>query len=159
MHFYWITVNATKRNTFFSPTRCQSNSCFPFRTEHAEASLFRTNVRKIILDWRTVRAVASLTVPGGQEFHFPHFFPKFRSILLIFPQTFFIFFLILVLRVGESPTREGPGYATAHCTLRYKKCVVELAPCRTRDVSSNWPWWLTYLYILRPTCSELNVVS
>ena len=22
------------------------------------------------------RAVASLTVPGGQEFHFPHFFPR-----------------------------------------------------------------------------------
>ena len=55
------------------------------------------------------RAVASLTVPGGQEFHFPHFFLKFRS---IFPQTLLIFFLILALRVGESPTREGPGYAT-----------------------------------------------
>ena len=55
------------------------------------------------------RAVASLTVPGGQEFHFPHFFLKFRS---IFPQTFLIFFLILALRVGKSPTREGPGYAT-----------------------------------------------
>ena len=24
----------------------------------------------------TVRAVASLTIPGGQEFHFPHFFPE-----------------------------------------------------------------------------------
>ena len=56
-----------------------------------------------------IRAVASLTVPGGQEFHFPHFFLKFRS---IFPQTLLIFFLILALRVGKSPTREGPGYAT-----------------------------------------------
>ena len=56
-----------------------------------------------------VRAVASLTVSGGQEFHFPHFFLKFRS---IFPQTLLIFFLILALRVGESPTQEGPGYAT-----------------------------------------------
>ena len=28
------------------------------------------------------RAVASLTVPGGQEFHFPHFFLKFWSIFL-----------------------------------------------------------------------------
>ena len=55
------------------------------------------------------RAVASLTVPGGQEFHFPHFFLKFQS---IFPQTLLIFFLILALRVGDSPTREGPGYAT-----------------------------------------------
>ena len=40
--------------------------------------------------------------PGGQEFHFPHFFLKFRS---SFPETFLIFFLILALR-------EGPGYAT-----------------------------------------------
>ena len=58
------------------------------------------------------RAVASLTVPGGQEFHFPNFFLKFWSIFLIFPQTLFIFFLILAFRVGESPTREGPGYAS-----------------------------------------------
>ena len=58
------------------------------------------------------RAVASLTVPGGQEFHFPHFFPKFWSFFLIFPQTFLIFFLILALQVGDSPTREGPGYTT-----------------------------------------------
>ena len=58
------------------------------------------------------RAVASLTVPGGQEFHFPHFFLKFQSIFLIFPQILLIFFLILALRVSESPTREGPGYAS-----------------------------------------------
>ena len=38
-----------------------------------------------------------------------NFFLKFR---LIFPKTLLFFFLILVLRVGESPTREGPGYAT-----------------------------------------------
>ena len=64
-------------------------------------------------DNRVIRDVASLTVPGGQEFHFPHFFLKFWSIFLTFPQTFLIFFLILALRVGESPTREGPGYDTA----------------------------------------------
>ena len=58
------------------------------------------------------RAVASLTVPGGQEFHFPHFFLKSRLSFLIFPQTFTHFFLILALWVGELPTREGPGYAT-----------------------------------------------
>ena len=34
------------------------------------------------------RAVASLTVPGGQEFYFPHFFLKSRLSFLIFPQTF-----------------------------------------------------------------------
>ena len=62
------------------------------------------------------RAVASLTVPGGQEFHFPHFFLKSRLSFLIFPQTFTHFFLILALRVGESPTREGPGYTTVSHT-------------------------------------------
>ena len=54
-----------------------------------------------------LRAVASLTVPAGQEFHFPHFFLRFRLIFLIFPQTLLIFFLILALWVGESPTREA----------------------------------------------------
>ena len=57
------------------------------------------------------RAVASLMVPGGQDFHFPHFSSNL-SIWLIFPQIFLIFFLILALRMGDSPTREGPGYAT-----------------------------------------------
>ena len=61
---------------------------------------------------KLTRAVASLTVPGGQEFHFPHFFLKFWSSFLIFPQILLLFFLILALQVGESPTREGPGYAT-----------------------------------------------
>ena len=60
----------------------------------------------------TCRTVASLTVSDGQEFHFPHFFLKFRLIFLIFPQILPIFFLILALRASESPTREGPGYAT-----------------------------------------------
>ena len=57
------------------------------------------------------RAVASLAVPGGQEFHFPHFVLKFRSTFLIFPQILLIFFLILALRVAELSTWEGPGYA------------------------------------------------
>ena len=39
---------------------------------------------------------------------FPHF-PLFSH---IFPQFCFIFFLNLAFRVGDSPTREGPGYAT-----------------------------------------------
>ena len=55
------------------------------------------------------RAVASLTwgrVPLSS------FFLKLISCFVIFPQTLLIFFLILALRVGDSPTREGPGYAT-----------------------------------------------
>ena len=68
-------------------------------------------------------AVASLTVPGGQEFHFSQFFLKFQSIFLIFPQTLLIFFLILALQVGKSPTREGPGYATdAQSEVRVLTC-------------------------------------
>ena len=70
---------------------------------YAEACLFAFFV---------FRVVASLTGPGGQEFHFPYFFLKFWSIFLIFRQTVLIFFLILTLRVGDSPTWEGPGYAT-----------------------------------------------
>ena len=38
-----------------------------------------------------IRAVASLTVPGGQEFHFPHFssnFDKFFLKLYLFPSSF-----------------------------------------------------------------------
>ena len=50
--------------------------------------------------------------PGWARVHFPHFFLKFWSIFLIFPQNLLISFLILALLVGESPTREGPGYAT-----------------------------------------------
>ena len=69
--------------------------------------------------WVICRAVASLTFPGGQEFQFPHFFLKFWSILLIFPQTFLIFFLIMALRVGKSPTQEGPGYATGYLGLTH----------------------------------------
>ena len=58
------------------------------------------------------RAVASLTVPGWQLVPLSSFFLKFRSISCIFPQTSLIFFLILALRVGDSPTRKGPGYDT-----------------------------------------------
>ena len=50
--------------------------------------------------------------PGWVRVPFSSFFLKFQSTFLIFPKTLFIFFLILALRVGESPTREGPGYAT-----------------------------------------------
>ena len=59
------------------------------------------------------RPVASLTLPGGQDKNISSIFPLFSAFSLIFPQFFLIFFLIEVVRVGESPTRKGPGYATA----------------------------------------------
>ena len=55
--------------------------------------------------------------PGWARNPLSSFFLKFWSIYLIFPQTLLIFFLILVLRVGGSPTREGPGYATVHMII------------------------------------------
>ena len=56
--------------------------------------------------------VANLTVPGEQEFTFLIFSSNFDQFFHIFPQFLPVVFLILVLRVGETPTREGPGYAT-----------------------------------------------
>ena len=52
--------------------------------------------------------------PGWARVPLSSFFLKSRSIFLIFPQTLLIFFIILALQVGESPTREGPGYATGN---------------------------------------------
>ena len=58
------------------------------------------------------RAVASLTVPGGQEFHFPQFFLKFWSFFSYLSSNFTYFLPHFGPPGGESPTREGPGYAT-----------------------------------------------
>ena len=60
----------------------------------------------------SVRAVASLMAPGGQDFNFPHFSSNIDQFELFFLKNCLIFFLILALRVGDSPTREGPGYTT-----------------------------------------------
>ena len=71
----------------------------------------------------------SLTVPGEEEFYFPHFL-KFPSFCLIFPQTFLICAFIVILRMGKLPlisvycgtyqishisgcTRESMGICTA----------------------------------------------
>ena len=59
------------------------------------------------------RALASLSLPGGQDKNISSIFPHFPEGSFIFPQIFLIFFLILVVRVGGSPTWEGPGYAAA----------------------------------------------
>ena len=58
------------------------------------------------------RAVASLSPPGGQDGNISSIFPHLPVFSLIFPQSFFIFFLILIFRVSDSPTWKGPGYAT-----------------------------------------------
>ena len=61
---------------------------------------------------KVVMAVASLSFPGGQDRNIFSIPPHIPVLSLIFPQFFFIFFFILVFRVGDSPTWEGPGYAT-----------------------------------------------
>ena len=67
------------------------------------------------------RAIASLTVPGGQEFHFPHFVLKFRSIFLILPQTYLLFFLIGPPS-GRVAHQGSPWYATARAQGICYKC-------------------------------------
>ena len=59
-----------------------------------------------------VRAVVSLSPPGGQNKNISSTFPHFLVFCPILPQIFLSFFLILVFRVGGLPTRAGPGYAT-----------------------------------------------
>ena len=87
----------------------------------------------------TSRAVASLTVPSGRKFHFPHFFLKFWSIFLIFPQTLLnsssFWPRILALQVGESPTR---ALATPLVTRQY--LVAHL--CKGwKDEANNLSFW------------------
>ena len=60
-------------------------------------------------DWQGRSQPHSPGCMGKSSTFLINFFLKFWSIYLIFPQTLLIFFLILVLRVGGSPTREGPG--------------------------------------------------
>ena len=59
-----------------------------------------------------ISAVASLSLPGGQGKIISSVSPHFAIVFLIFPQIFFIFFLILVFPVDSSPTCKSFGYAT-----------------------------------------------
>ena len=65
------------------------------------------------------RAVDSLSLPVGQDKNIPSIFPHFPVVSLIFPQNFFICFLILVFWVGGSPTREGPATPLVVLHLKY----------------------------------------
>ena len=48
-------------------------------------------ILKFSLDYVQDKAVVSLTIPGGQEFHFPHFFLKFRSFFSYFLLKLYLF--------------------------------------------------------------------
>ena len=59
------------------------------------------------------RAVASLTVPGGQEFHFPNFSSNFDQFILFFLKLYSFSSSVWFSGWAARPrTREGPGYAT-----------------------------------------------
>ena len=60
------------------------------------------------------KGVASLTISGVQEFHFPHFSSNLYQLFLFSPQIFPNFRPHFGPRVGDSPTLEGPGYATVY---------------------------------------------
>ena len=84
------------------------------------------------------RTVASLTVPWAR-IPFPHSFLKFWSIILKFPQFVLIFFLILALRLGGSPTRKGPGYATGQRSPNSKiGCIFYANYCKSTKFGQNW---------------------
>ena len=70
---------------------------------------------------RKNRAVAILSLPGGQDKNISSILPHFPIFSHIFRQFSFIFFLNLAFRVGNSPTREGPGYATGKKKKTKKK--------------------------------------
>ena len=131
-----------------------------WRTRFSHESLkWSTSIMaKQICTCEVNRAVASLTLQGEQAFNFPHFFLKFWSIFLSFPQIFFIFFLILVLRVGDSPTRKGPGYVSrGQCHWWISRCsTVTAADCfkfprKWITVYKVFYWIISLLYSLLET--------
>ena len=126
-----LTLTVTVSFSFSQSYKCPQNSNIPIHKIKLWQKLNQVDTFMWIIYTlcgrfmhHVARAVASLTVPGGQEFNFPHFFVKFQSIFLIFPQTLLVVFLILALWVGESPTREGPGYATACSTEGVWSCSI-----------------------------------
>ena len=63
--------------------------------------------------WKVLlsRGVASITVPGGQEFHFLHFSSNLNHFFLIFPLS--SFFCPHFGPPGRRLPHKGPGYTTA----------------------------------------------
>ena len=100
--------------TFCSPEHVAPTTC---GGRISSISLFMkplTCIHKVNQLQERSKAVASLSLSGGQDKNISSFFPHFPVVSLIFPQIFLNFFLILVFRVGGSPTAtlEGPGYTT-----------------------------------------------
>ena len=76
--------------------------------------------------------------PGWARVPLSYFFPQ---ILINFSSNFTIFFLILALRVGESPTREGPGYAT-----EFERENMSTITCTKNSNSSGFIFFIFFLF-------------
>ena len=85
------------------------------------------------------RDVASLVVLGGQEFHFPHFFHKFRSIFSHFSSNFTCFL----------PHFGPPRGQVAHPGRPWLRPVPLILPATRVPVSGS-------LYLF-PSCTERNL--
>ena len=86
-----LLLQQTQRN-YWEQLFYSKNNCFIY------SGLFWQNEK-------INRVIASLIVPGRHEFNFPHSFLKFRSISLIFPQSFLNFFLILTKEALATPLK------------------------------------------------------
>ena len=72
--------------------------------------------------------------PGWARKDISSMFPHFPVVSFVFSQIFFIFFLILIFRVGGSPTRKGPGYATGHHVKRFSPTLIYFTRIAMNDI-------------------------
>ena len=79
------------------------------------------NASVILCRLLSVRVVASLSLPGGQDMKISSFSFFLISFFLIFPSFSSSIKPSGWFWLGDSPTREGPGYTTAFCKTIYKK--------------------------------------
>ena len=87
--------------------------------------------------------------PGWARVPLSSFFPQILINLSYFSSNFTKFFLILAIRVGESPTQEGPGYATEDTIYtRVYSVFVQAFKARTNlcITHSKWGHFFTHLW-------------
>ena len=96
----------------------------PVVAGYPQVSLFMkplTCIHKVNQLQERSKAVASLSLSGGQDKNISSFFPHIPVVSLISPQIFLNFVLILVFRVGGSSTAH-PGRPWLHHWKEVGKC-------------------------------------
>ena len=89
------------------------------------------------------RAIASLSLLGGQDRNISSIFPHFHVVSLIFPQFFFIFFPHFGLPGGRLAHPERPwlrhcGWGASPCNIRYTLCIaLSISP----SLEPTCTWW------------------